>query len=404
MILNNRFMKKLMEIRLKLGFFIIIFLIFSNFSCDSNVSEKKLSDSDVVKEQGLNESENSNDLDLGEGESADIDMDYKKDPVFRSHWNIDEQNGYDWEEGEEYSTAMDYVRLPLVKNGTYDFIVKWGDGLQDSIKNWDDKEKLHIYSVPGVYEVEITGVFEGWKVDSELGMGAYCNLMEISNWGTMAFGDTSEQFYECDDLKITAKDAPDLRETKSLQSAFAECWNVSGSAYWNTWDVSNIESMVNMFSGTRFNGDISNWDVSKTTKMNGMFMSSDFNGDVSNWDVSNVEMMDMMFFGSEFNGNISRWNVRKVNSMSRMFERSKFKDDISNWDVSSAKNMERMFSGVELPTDIYDSMLIKWSELQLQQDVVLDIFRTKYSSDAVKAREKIINDFNWTINDAGLEE
>jgi len=42
----------------------------------------------------------------------------------------------------------------------------------------------------------------------------------------------------------------------------------------------------------KFNGDISGWDVSKVEDMSGMFSgTSDFNGDIGGWDVSNVEDM-----------------------------------------------------------------------------------------------------------------
>ena len=40
-----------------------------------------------------------------------------------------------------------------------------------------------------------------------------------------------------------------------------------------SWDVSNVTNMGDMFSESQFNGDISNWDVSNVTNMSGMFYS-----------------------------------------------------------------------------------------------------------------------------------
>ena len=45
----------------------------------------------------------------------------------------------------------------------------------------------------------------------------------------------------------------------------------------NSWDVSNIIDMRNLFKNTKFNSDISLWDVSNVIHVQGMFYKSDFN-------------------------------------------------------------------------------------------------------------------------------
>ena len=110
------------------------------------------------------------------------------------------------------------------------------------------------------------------------------------------------------------------------------------------WDVSNVESMNNMFHGSRFNGDISGWNVSNVKNMFAMFQCSAFNGDISNWNVSRVETMACMFQDSQFNGDISRWDVSSVVDMGDMFAYSLFNGDISNWNVSSVMTLVEMFS------------------------------------------------------------
>lgn len=112
------------------------------------------------------------------------------------------------------------------------------------------------------------------------------------------------------------------------------------------WDVSNVETMYNMFTNSKFDGDISMWDVSNVTNMVDMFYGSSFNGDISKWDVSNVKTMKYMFTYSKFNGDISKWNVGNVTDMCGMFQSATFfNGDLSKWDVSNVHIMADMFNG-----------------------------------------------------------
>ena len=148
----------------------------------------------------------------------------------------------------------------------------------------------------------------------------------------------------------------------------------------NTWNVSAIKDMSNLFSGkTTFNSDISNWDVSNVTNMQNMFSGASlFNQNINTekitaensstgqlytaWDVSNVKIMSSMFENANFfNGDISNWNVSTVTDMTNMFLNTDvFNQDISTkkiteensatgqpytaWDVSKVTRMGNMFA------------------------------------------------------------
>ena len=88
----------------------------------------------------------------------------------------------------------------------------------------------------------------------------------------------------------------------------------------NDIDVSLVDDLSGVFSGTVFNGDVSNWNTSNAKYMTWMFYKSYFNGDISRWDLSNVRSTAHMFSGSHFNQDISNWNVSNVTDMSCMFK------------------------------------------------------------------------------------
>ena len=100
------------------------------------------------------------------------------------------------------------------------------------------------------------------------------------------------------------------------------------------WNVSNIESMKQMFylcKELKSVGDISKWNVSKVTDMNSMFCGCnelEFIGDISKWDVSNVIYMTHMFEGfKKFNQDISNWDISNVRAIMYMFDGCPIKDE-----------------------------------------------------------------------------
>ena len=113
----------------------------------------------------------------------------------------------------------------------------------------------------------------------------------------------------------------------------------------NTWDVSNVTNMSEMFGMAVFRTgddiDLSNWDVSNVTNMSGMFSisplrnpSGSFDGDISSWDVGNVTDMSNMFSYGRFNQDISSWDVSNVTDMAEMFADNQFiRQDLSSWNV-----------------------------------------------------------------------
>ncbi|MCK5199885.1 MAG: hypothetical protein KAR21_16115, partial [Spirochaetales bacterium] len=125
-----------------------------------------------------------------------------------------------WKTDNTGTSGDNQITLPLVSNGTYDFTVNWGDGNTDIITSYNQAEITHSYSGAGTYDVSISGGIAGWSFYYS---GDPQKLLEITNWGSLGFGATSGQFYNCQNLTISAVDKPDLTDTTFLNNTFTEC-------------------------------------------------------------------------------------------------------------------------------------------------------------------------------------
>ena len=173
-----------------------------------------------------------------------------------------------------------------------------------------------------------------------------------------------------------------------------------------SWDVSKTRSMRSMFyNATSFNKDIGTWDVSRVRNMFFMFGSaSSFNQDIGAWDVRGCgDMYGMFSFAISFNQDISAWAISSVNRITSMFyNATSFNQDISAWDVSNVTDLQGFFTRSGLSTKNYDAILTGWSNLTLQQNATFGAEETNYCLSET-ARQRIIDTFGWTINDAGLD-
>jgi surface protein len=174
----------------------------------------------------------------------------------------------------------------------------------------------------------------------------------------------------------------------------------------DSWDVSNVTDMYGMFgNAASFNQPLNSWDVSNVTEMNAMFYgASAFNQPIGSWNVSNVTNMGRMFYdATSFNQPIETWNVSNVQYMNQMFyNATAFNQSIGSWDVSNVTNMANMFTGATLSTANYDATLIGWSSKALKSNVIFSGGNSTYCNSA-NARGSIINTYNWTITDGGLD-
>jgi surface protein len=176
------------------------------------------------------------------------------------------------------------------------------------------------------------------------------------------------------------------------------------------WDTSSVESMKNMFKfAFSFNQDISSWDTSNVNSMFGMFQgASDFNQPIGSWDTSSVTTMERMFRdATSFNQDIGNWDTSSVTTIKNMFRGAdSFNQDISSWQIDSLTDASNMLNNTAMSTANYDELLKSWDTQAGNKGVTgvqLGAAGVTFTggSAAATARDSLINDHNWTINDGG---
>ncbi len=180
--------------------------------------------------------------------------------------------------------------------------------------------------------------------------GSRDKFLELMQWGDVSW-DTNlgGMFQRCTNLRITATDIPDFSNVTFMVGMFRECPNLGNIPNINSWNVSKVTDMSEMFySATTFNSDVSAWDTSLVKNFKYMFYNTlFFNQNLNNWNVSSATNLDYMFEKAKsFNGNIGDWNVSNVTTMNRVFYSAvSFNQNIGNWNVSNVKSMLGLFAG-----------------------------------------------------------
>ena len=182
--------------------------------------------------------------------------------------------------------------------------------------------------------------------------------------------------------------------------------NTSFNQPLNMWNVSNTSYMYSLFEGaTSFNQPLNNWNMAAAISIGSMFRNAtSFNQALDTWNTGSVTNMSGMFEGAtSFNQSLDFWDVTLVTDMSYMFQNATaFNQDVSIWDVSSVFTMEEMFTGVTLSEQNYSFMLMAWSALPVQANVIFSGGNSQYCLPAVSPKSDLISNYYWTITDGGI--
>ena len=261
----------------------------------------------------------------------------------------------------EGSTTNTQFKLPLTTSDGLNIEVDWGDGSKETITNHLAPEVTHTYSTSGEYTIAIRGELLGWKFANS---GDKLKILNIEGWSIFNVS-TSEGFYGCENLTVSAIDAPLVTST-SLSRYFSNCPDFNRAI--GNWDVLSVTDTSYMFSGaSSFNQIIRAWDVSNVTNMSYMFQDTTFDQVLSDWDISNVANFDGFMLNSP-----------GFNSASR------YKNLLVAW----GETLEALYpGGVGYP---------------YTGTISIDFGNSSFTLDAYYERQLFIDDFGWTISDSGL--
>lgn len=255
-----------------------------------------------------------------------------------------------WKTDNTGSTASNQIQIPAVG----DFIYTWEEVGNPSNTGGGTGTGTGLNTAPitfpgaGIYRLFLTPDPASSNPFHQIffsGAGDCRKLLDIEQWGNIAWSSFDQAYSGTANLILTATDVPDLSNVTSMTGAFAGTTSLAGAGLIN-WNVSHITDMGAMFFRSVFNQPIGGWDVSNVTQMYFMFSENpDFNQDISGWQTGNVTNMASMFYlAPVFNQPIGTWDVSSVLDMSGMFNAAvSFNQDISGWDVSSVAAMGSMF-------------------------------------------------------------
>ena len=145
-----------------------------------------------------------------------------------------------WKTDNTGTSNNNQITLPLVNGGTYNFLVQWGDGSEDTITTWNAAAKTHTYLAGvGTYTVTISGSLNRWKFANG---GDRRKVLTVEQWGTDCVYDQYDGAWSgCNNVVFNATDIPDV----SAVTSFAFAW-------FNCQSLTSFPALMNFAAGNDF--------------------------------------------------------------------------------------------------------------------------------------------------------
>ena len=147
----------------------------------------------------------------------------------------------------------------------------------------------------------------------------------------------------------------------SIFQEFENLNNISGLQYFDTSNVTDMNSLFYNDTSLANISALANWDTSNITDMRWVFYANSSLASLTslaNWDTSNVTLMKSIFYGNSSLTSLTgleNWNTSNVTDMSYMFYGNTSLTSLTgleNWDTSNVTEIESMFWNCSSLTNI----------------------------------------------------
>lgn len=288
-----------------------------------------------------------------------------------------------WKTDNAGASNSSQITIPVNGAGSYNCVVSWGDGTSDTITAGTDPKWTHTYPQPGVYQVQILGVFSQIIFNNG---GDKLKLLSVDQWGTGTWGAFNSAFYGCANCEFNATDY--LLLPASCASAFRACSKFNQSVWaWDTKNVTGFNSML--VDCVVFDQPVNHWNSAKVTNFSYMMSGcSKFNQPIDAWDTSKGTDLGFMLRNcTSFKQSVGALSLAGLNATTRL------NSFAQGTDINAAGS-----------TANYDATLVAWAaQLPLAHGFAQSphFGTAKYSAATGKPARDALVAAGWSFTDGG---
>ena len=225
-------------------------------------------------------------------------------------------------------------------------------------------------------------------------------LIDVKEWGNVAWTSMQNAFNGCNNLNITASDIPNLAGVTDMSFMFYGCSILNGPVNINSWNTASVTNMIYMFyEASAFNQNIGTWNTATITNMSSMFaFTSAFNQNISAWNTAAVTSMNFMFaYSSRFNQNINSWNTATVTNMAGMFYGARaFNQNIGSWNTAAVIDMNSMF----YLASAFNQNIGSWNTAAVTNMSFMFAFASAFNQNIGSWNTAAVTDMKWMFLEA----
>jgi hypothetical protein len=296
--------------------------------------------------------------------------------------------------------------LPTTGTGYSGGFVDWGDGGAETALSATPGNVTKVYAASGTYTVKIRGNFPRIYFN---GGGDRLKLIQIKNWGNIAWSKMINAFSGCSNMTGTYLDFPNTDNVTDMSYMFQNCMIFNRAVNFNT---SNVTDMSYMFQNCKAFNQAINFNTANVLYMTTMFRGcTTFNQVINFSDTSKVQSMLYMIRECAVFNQAINFNTGNVTNMGYMFQGcSSFKQDISffNFTKIGAGGLLSFLADCNInavsTTTNYDNLLVSLSGQTTLNSLVFSGGISKYSLATGKPARDILTNApkSWTITDGGM--